>query len=125
MLQSYSQFVTFLFVGTLNTACGYALFAFFLFMGCHYMVAALLSTCLGVLINFQTTGKIVFKNKNNRLLMHFIGVHAVLYFWNISLIKIIHLWVTNLYLAGAIATVFMAFTSFYLNKRFVFVRKSS
>jgi len=115
-----SQILSFLLVGCLNTLFGYSLFAIFILAGCHYTIAVLLSTCLGVLFNFKTLGSLVFKNSNKQLLLNFIMVYAILYAINIMLIKIIHSTIPNLYIAGAIATIVIAGLSFYLNKQFVF-----
>lgn len=61
------QFVKFLFVGGINTAVGYGLFAFFLFLKFHYALAVLFATIVGICFNFKTTGSIVFKNSDNKL----------------------------------------------------------
>lgn len=77
MVKFYNQYfrdnqpLLFIFVGALNTLFGYTIFTFFIMMGLHYALAALLANILGVLFNFKTTGKIVFKNSNNVLLVKF------------------------------------------------------
>ena len=38
------QFVTFLFVGVLNTLVGYLLYVFFVWVGCNYIFAPLFSS---------------------------------------------------------------------------------
>lgn len=115
-----NTFLLFILVGIINTAFSYALFAFFVFIGVHYTLAVLFATCIGVLFNFKTTGNIVFKNSNNKLIFKFISVYAVQYFINLGLIKIFLMLVHNTYIAGAIATVLCAFSAYLLNKNFVF-----
>jgi putative flippase GtrA len=117
-----NTFALFVLVGLLNTLFGYSLFALFVFLGMHYTLAVLLATCLGVLFNFKTTGKIVFKNSNNKLLFKFIIVYAVQYIFNISLIKLFLLISFNTYIAGALATIVCAFSAYLLNKNFVFTK---
>jgi putative flippase GtrA len=114
------QFITFLLVGVLNTFFGYSVYALFIFFGLHYSIAVLLSTCIGVLFNFNTIGKLVFKNSNNKLLIKFILVYALLYFLNVSLIKMLNHYSDNLYLIGLVAVFPMAMLAFMLNKLFVF-----
>ncbi|EKD53782.1 MAG: GtrA family protein [uncultured bacterium] len=124
MLHLSREFITFLLVGILNTIVGYLFFVFFLFAGFHYTIAILFATCLGILFNFKTTGTLVFKNKNKRLLIHFIGIYILLYGWNVSLISLIHKIIPNFYIAGAMTSFFMAIISFYLNKHLVFHKSS-
>lgn len=118
------QFIKFLLVGVLNTAFGYAAYAFFLYVGLHYSLAALFGTILGILFNFKTTGVFVFKNHNNRLLGHFFLVYGFLYLINVSCLKLFTVFgFTNMYIAGLILMLPLAFLGFLLNKFFVFERK--
>ena len=57
------KMIRFFMVAGLNTAFGYALFAFLIFIGLHYTVAALVGQIIGILFNFRTYGALVFKNK--------------------------------------------------------------
>ena len=115
------QFVTFLFVGVLNTLVGYLLYVFFVWVGCNYIFAPLFSTILGVLFNFKTIGVIVFKSHNNRLLGKFFGVYGMVYVCNVLGLKCLDkVGVTNMYIAGAILVLPLALLGFYLNKKWVF-----
>lgn len=115
------QFVTFLFVGVLNTLVGYILYAFFVWVGCNYIFAPLFSTILGVLFNFKTIGVIVFQSRNNRLLGKFFGVYAIVYVCNVLGLKTLAVCgLTNMYIAGAILVVPLAVLGFVLNKKWVF-----
>jgi len=115
------RFILFLFVGVLNTAFGYGLFALFIWLGLHYSLAVLFSTILGVLFNFKTIGGIVFKDGNNRLIFRFIAVYVFLYVLNVTGLKLFDMaGLTNKYISGAILLMPMAVISFLLNKKFVF-----
>lgn len=115
------QFVTFLFVGVLNTLVGYLLYVFFVWVGCNYIFAPLFSTILGVLFNFKTIGVIVFKSHNNRLLGKFFGVYGIVYVCNVLGLKCLdRVGVTNMYIAGAILVLPLALLGFCLNKKWVF-----
>ena len=115
------QFVTFLFVGVLNTLVGYLLYAFFVWVGCNYIFAPLFSTVLGVLFNFKTIGVIVFKSHNNRLIGKFFGVYGIVYVCNVlGLRGLAGCGVTNMYAAGAILVLPLALLGFILNKKWVF-----
>ncbi len=114
------QLILFLFVGGVNTLFSYGVYAFFIFIGLPYYLAVLLATCIGVLFNFMTTGRIVFKNSNSTLIFKFMGVYAFLYFLNIGMLKILLFFSDNLYLNGLITVFPLAVLSFVMNKFLVF-----
>ena len=115
------QFVTFLFVGVLNTLVGYLLYVFFVWVGCSYIFAPLFSTILGALFHFKTIGVIVFKSHNNRLLGKFFGVYGIVYVCNVLGLKCLdRVGITNMYIAGAILVLPLALLGFCLNKKWVF-----
>jgi putative flippase GtrA len=114
------RFIKFLFVGGINTLFGYGLFSLFIYLHLHYSIASLLATILGVLFNFKTTGNLVFKSNDNRLLFRFIVVYVVYYLLNILFLKIIQSFGMNLYVSGAILILPLAIISFVLNSKFVF-----
>jgi putative flippase GtrA len=113
-------FLRFVIVGMINTAFGYSVFAFFLYVGLHYSVAALLGTILGVLFNFKTIGLLVFRKGKNSLIFRFSGVYAFTYSLNVGSLKILKMNGVNMYLAGAILLAPMAIITFSLNKLYVF-----
>lgn len=116
------QFFIFILVGILNTFFGYCCYAFFIFLGLSYPLALAYSTILGVLFNFKTTGKLVFKNSNNRLIFKFVSVYLCTYFFNMTLIGFLTRLSFDLYLAGFIAVFPSAILGFILNKTLVFRR---
>ena len=119
-----NKFVKFLFVGGLNTAFGYFIYSLFLYIGFHYALASLFATILGVLFNFKTTGIFVFQSRDNKLLVSFFMVYAVVYGLNIVCLKVFDLFNINLYMAGLVLLLPMAVVSFILMKRFVFKKES-
>jgi putative flippase GtrA len=114
------RFIKFLFVVGINTLFGYGMFALFIYFHFHYSIASLLATMLGVLFNFKTTGKLVFKSNNNRLIFRFIGVYVIVYLMNILFLKILQLFEINVYFSGAILIFPLAILSYFLNSRYVF-----
>lgn len=115
------QFFTFILVGMINTIFGYSIFTLFIYLHFHYSIAMLVATCLGILFNFQTTGVIVFKNQNKKLILQFIAVYATMYFLSLTLLNIIRwMGISNLYISGAIVTCITPLISFTLNKFYVF-----
>ena len=114
------QFLRFLIVGGINTLFGYGVFALFILLHVHYTIAALLGQICGVLFNFKTYGTLVFKNKNNRLILRFIGVYVITYLLSIGVLKIFNIYGVNNLIAGAIMTLPISLIGFLLNRRFVF-----
>lgn len=114
------RFLKFLVVGGINTLFGYSVFALLIWFGIPYPIAMILSTVAGVLFNFKTTGQLVFSNRNNALLIRFIGVYTILYFLNLFSLKALLAVHLNIYLASALLVLPMALVSFILNKTLVF-----
>ncbi len=117
------KFFKFLCVGLLNTIVSYIIYAFFITIGLKADIALFLQYILGVLWNFKTTGTIVFKNKNNKLIFKFIASYILTYFLNRFLLNILIYNVSlNEYVAQAILVLPIAIVSFLILKFFVFVK---
>lgn len=116
------RFYVFLVVGGVNTLFGYTVFALLVWLGLPYSLALLLSTILGVLFNFKTTGQIVFSNRDNRLIFRFVGTYAIIYCLNLLSIKGLIALSLNVYAASGVMVLPMAILSFLLNRKFVFTR---
>lgn len=117
------EFIKFILVGILNTIVGYGLYALFIFIGFNYVFSLLFATILGVLFNFQTIGRIVFKRHHNSLVFRFINVYIVVFFIGIGLIKILKEYGFDDYLAGFIVLFPNSVISFLLNKFYVYRTK--
>lgn len=115
-----TKFFRFLIVGSINTIFGYLMFVLFIAFNFHYTIAVLLATILGILFNFKTTGKLVFESHDDRLLFKFVEVYSLLYVLNITALSILKSYQVDMYLAGTILLLPMAFISYLLNKKFVF-----
>lgn len=113
-------FIKFILVGILNTAFGYGVFALLLYFGIHYSLAVILSTVAGILFNFKTTGVLVFKNHNNKLIFKFVTVYALICAIGIIFLRIAEIMHINLYFGGLVSTGICAVISFILNKNWVF-----
>lgn len=115
-----NQIFRFLVIGGVNSIFGYSVYALFTFSGLHYALVALLSQICGILFNFNTTGRIVFYNTKSGLIFRFTGVYAALYVVNVLFLGVFERMNYNMYFAGIILILPMAFLSFLLNKAFVF-----
>jgi putative flippase GtrA len=123
-LKQIRHFLRYLIIGGINTLFGYGIFALLLYLGLHYALASFLAICAGILFNFNTTGRIVFKNSNHRLLFQFLIVYSIIYLINVLLLKLMVMYAINLYLGSATTVLPMAFLAYLLNKKFVFNQKN-
>ncbi|MBR4127592.1 MAG: GtrA family protein [Alphaproteobacteria bacterium] len=120
------QFVLFLVMGGVNTLFYYSLYSFLIYIGVFYAAAVVIGTVCGVLFNFQTFGRVVFKNFQMRLLGRFFTVYAVVCLANIAGLKLLEfVGLTNKYTAGAVLVLPVALLGYVLNKTFVFSGKES
>jgi putative flippase GtrA len=85
----------------------------------------LLATVAGVLFNFKSTGLLVFKSENNRLITRFVAVYIVVYAVNVALLKMAYLLGEGPYFAGAVLIGPMALLAFVLHWKFVFCETRS
>lgn len=121
----YKRFIKFLLVGGLNTAFGYLVFALLIWLGLHYSLATFLSTVIGIVFNFFTTGRLVFQNSDNGLIFRFFTVYGVYWVINVSAIWLVTLTgYTNLYVIGIALVLPCAMVSYVLMKVFVFGNKN-
>ncbi len=107
----------------LNTLFAYAVYTLFLFIGMPYSIALFFATCLGVLFNFQTIGRLVLNQFDRRFFVKFFGLYAGLFYVNLQAIHYLNMELHNPYASGFIAAIPIAMLSFILNK-FVVFRKS-
>lgn len=114
------RLVLFLLVSGVNTLFGYGLFALLVYCNLHYTMAVFLATVAGILFNFKTIGRIVFKSKDNYLFFKFAAVYFTGYLCNISGIALLGKMGLNAYYSGAIMTLPVALITFMLNRTFVF-----
>ena len=120
------KFARFLLVGVLNTLFSYFLYGTLILIGLDYKYAVLLATILGVLFNFQTTGRLVFGSKNNKLIFRFVLVYVATFLLNVEALRVVDAMninieqKTKMLIAGAILLLPMAVLSFVLMKLFVF-----
>ena len=114
------RFVRFLFVGGLNTLFSYVIYAILILLNVHYTLATLISTILGIIFNFFTTGSIVFRNRKLSLMIRFFLVYGFTYLVNILLLSFFETKQVDMLIAGAIVTLPVALLSYFLNAKLVF-----
>jgi putative flippase GtrA len=123
------QILRFFAVGGVNTAFGYGVFALLILLNRHFRIcspeaelvlAPLISQICGILFNFKTTGTIVFRNRNNRLILRFFAVYSITYLLNYGLLRLFESFGIGRLAGGAILVLPLALLAYFLNKRCVF-----
>jgi len=114
------EFLRFIIVGILNTIFGYLIYALFIYFGFHYVWASLFATIIGISFNFQTIGRLVFRNHNHKLIFRFVLVYIIVFLSGIVFIWIFKSFGLDNYVSGLIALVPNAIISFLLNKFYVY-----
>ena len=115
-----NKFIKYLLVGVVNTVFGYSVFALLIYFNLHYLIASIFATIAGVLFNFKTIGRIVFKSNNNSLIIKFIAVYLITFTINLGGLKIFNSYHINMYLSGFLLIILCTPISFVLNNKFVF-----
>ena len=126
------QFIRFVLVAMLNTAFGLFINYVFLFIFEHlfklnhaYVVSNFFATIVSILFNFKTYGILVFKNKDNKLLLRFLAVTTFTYLVNIGGIALLeHLGSRNNYLNLTVMAVPVGLLNYVLNSVFVYKKKA-
>ncbi len=118
-----SQPIRYLLVGGVNTLISYCLYAGLIYLGLHYVLAVLISTVIGVIISFNTQGRLVFKNFKAKQFLKYGLMVAVMFCLNIGLIHGFYKLGLNYYWAGLLSTALMAGLGYFLNKYWIFTCK--
>ena len=114
------QLFMYLIVGVFNTLFGYFVYACLIWIGLTYLFAVILSTCCGVFFNFNTFGRLVFKQSSTSIFMRFVLIYAILCLINIGMIAFFNTIFNSQYYSGLVAILVTASLSFFLNKKIVF-----
>ena len=84
------RIVKFVGVGVLNTLFGYGIYAGLVFIGLPYLIALFVATIMGVVFNYFSFGRMVFKAQGGRLVFgKFIVAYALVYVINAVLLSIL------------------------------------
>lgn len=115
-----AETIRFLLTGGINTAFSYAIYAAAIFVGAGYALAAAVSLGAGILFSYQTVRRLVFKRAGDGSLIRYAGCYAIVYGFNVMLLKLIDAFGVNPYVCGLLAAVPTALFSFALLKMLVF-----
>jgi putative flippase GtrA len=84
------RIVRFLGVGVLNTLFGFGVYAVLVFVGLPYLIALLMATLAGVIFNYFSFGRMVFKANGGWFVFgKFIVAYTLVYLINAGLLSIL------------------------------------
>jgi len=107
-------------VGGFNTAFSYGLYAFFLLIGLHYLLAGIASFIISLLVNFQTSGRLVFQNTDPRRFLKYVFGYVTTLPIGLFLLDLLVTAGINPYYAGLVNILPMAIIAFVIQRFFVF-----
>jgi len=117
--------VRFLLVGGINTVFGYAIFAALVLLGSDSALALLIATIAGVIFNYFTTGRLVFRSRRRGLFPAFVGAYAISYAFNLGLLRLLEGAGVQTLLAQALCLPPTVAVSYLLMKSLVFRNRSA
>jgi len=80
----------FIAVGLLNTVVGYAIYGILILLNVPYLAALLVSTIAGVIFNYFSIGRLVFKSRGGRVVfVKFIAAYGVVYCINAVALEVL------------------------------------
>ncbi len=112
----------FLGVGLINTVFGYAIYALLILFNMPYLGALLMATIVGVIFNYFSIGRLVFKSKSGaHTFAKFIAAYGVVYCINATTLKLL---INNLqinpYIGQALCIPLSVLISWFLMNYWVF-----
>jgi putative flippase GtrA len=106
-------------VGLINTAFGYGLYAFLVWLGLNLYVAQITAHVVGAGFNYLTFGKLVFRGARSNPLAY-IGAYVLNYLLGLAFLATAHRFIASPYVAGFVAVAAVAAINYLVLKRFVF-----
>lgn len=116
--QAWLQFVRFGFAGLVNAAFCYAVFAALLLAGAPPLAALVAATGAGIVFNFQTSRRLVFRSRGRGL--RFVAVYGAVLVLNWVALQALRQLGLSALEAQALLTLPLAAASFLGQKAFVF-----
>lgn len=111
------RFLRFVAVGILNTGFGYAVYFVLLWSGLSPQVALVIAFCVGVMWNYMTTARLVFRVSGLRRVPAYLGAYLGVYTANALSLEFALSRGADPFVAQAILTPFFAVMSFLLLSR--------
>lgn len=111
-------------VAVVNTIFGLSFFYLLIFIGINLFVAQFIGTCAGVLFNYYTFRRHVFReSKPSRV--RYIMAYAFSYALGVPSLFVWHKLVGSPYIAGFCSTIFVSFINYFILRFLVFHKREA
>jgi putative flippase GtrA len=115
-----AQLARFLVIGVVNTIFGLSVFVACILLGVGREISLAIATIIGVLFNFQTMGRLVFRGYRPELIFRFALGYAAVYGLNVLALNCFFKFGIAPIPAQTILTPFFAALTFLINRTFIF-----
>ena len=112
------------FVGAINTAFGYGLYALLVFLGLNLFVAQILAHVSGSTFNYFMFRRHVFRHHEHPF-GRYILAYALNYLMGVTCLAAVHSFIKSPYLAGLGSLIITASINYFILKKFVFQTQST
>ncbi|OQA53029.1 MAG: GtrA-like protein [candidate division WS2 bacterium ADurb.Bin280] len=119
-MKDKKKLIIFFVIAGINTVFGYLLFALLIYLNLNLYLAIALAMIGGIIFNFNTYGRLVFKSFGWHKIFSFALVYGLTYLVNIVMIQILKNVISSIYFVQLILVVPIGLMVYFLNKRFVF-----
>jgi putative flippase GtrA len=117
--------VRFIAIGVVNTIFGYTLFTCFYLVSGDHRLSIIGATLVGVIFNFFTTGRIVFKNSENWLVFRFVAGYSISLGANLILLEVLVRLGVGALVAQLVCLPPVVLLTYFVNARLVFRNEPS
>lgn len=108
--------------GVVNTAFGLGAYALLVWLGLNMFVAQLVAHVAGVIFNYLTYSRHVFRDAGPAKL-RFALSYAINYLIGLAMLAAVALAIKSPYLAGLVSAVLVSILNYFILKHLIFVRK--
>lgn len=117
---STRRFLRYVLTGILNTAFGYAAYAVLILLGATPLIALTLGALIGIVFNFNTTGRLVFQQKGWNPIFRYVCAWSGLLAINWILLESLDRWGIGPLPGQAICLMAIVPLGYYVMRTFVF-----
>ncbi len=104
----------------MNTAFGYFVYSILIFIDFSYQIAIALSTILGIIFNYHSISRLVFRYKSKNRILRFIFSYLLIYIININGVSFFYSNGINLYLSFLMIFLPTSLINYLVMRYFVF-----
>ena len=116
------KLIKFISVGATNTIAGYSVYALLIMLNISYLTSLLLATIIGVVFNYFSIGRLVFKSEGGSItFVKFVVTYGIIYLINAAALStLITIFQVGAYVGQVLCVPISAFISWILMNYWVY-----